>query len=88
MPFTLLSVKYKLLERLLFNRLSPIIVETLPVDQAGQVLLLRAYIEQGFEKHLKPGSVFVFMTAAYNTVWRVGLIYKFLEVIEHFFQTT
>lgn len=87
-PIALLSVAYKLLERLLYNRLNPIIMESLPIDQAGfrpnrncedQVLALTTFIERGYEQRLKTGAVFVDLTAAYDTVWREGLTYKFLK---------
>lgn len=89
-PIALLSVMLKLLERLLFNRLSPLIDEVVPHDQAGfrsgrsctdQVLALTNYVESGFQRKLKTGVVFVDLTAAYDTVWKKGLLYKFLRVI-------
>jgi len=57
-PVALLSVCYKLLERIIHNRISPIILNTIPVEQAGfrpsrscsdQVLSLTTYIEAGFQ---------------------------------------
>lgn len=89
-PIALLSSCYKLLERMLLNRLSPLIMEHIPVEQAGfrphrscvdQVLSLTTHIEAGFQKQLKTTVVYVDLTAAYDTVWREGLLYKFLNVI-------
>lgn len=89
-PVALLSVMLKLLERLLYNRFCPFIDRVVPQDQAGfrcgrsctdQVLALTNFIESGFQRKLKTGVVFVDLTAAYDTVWKKGLLYKFLKVI-------
>jgi hypothetical protein len=62
-PISLLSVCYKLLERLVWNRIS-----TTVEDQAGfrrshstcdQVAALTTYIENGFQQQLKTGTVFL-----------------------------
>jgi hypothetical protein len=39
-----------------------------------QVLVLTSEIEVGFQRKLKPGVVFIDLTAAYDTLWRDGLI--------------
>lgn len=61
-PISLLSIVYKLFERLILNRLEPYIDESLPVEQAAfrknrgcseQVLALSTFIENGFQKKLK-----------------------------------
>jgi hypothetical protein len=89
-PISLLSVCHKFLEKLIYNRISPIIEENLPIEQAGfrpnrnccdQVLALTSYIESGFQKRLKTGVVFVDLTAAYDTVWKDGLIHKLYNII-------
>jgi hypothetical protein len=89
-PISLLSVCHKFLEKLIYNRISPIIEENLPIEQTGfrpnrnccdQVLALTSYIESGFQKRLKTGVVFVDLTAAYDTVWKDGLIHKLYNVI-------
>jgi hypothetical protein len=83
---TLYSACDKFLEKLIYNRISPIIEENLPIEQAGfrpnrnccdQVLALISYIESGFQN----GVVFVDLTAAYDTVWKDGLIHKLYNVI-------
>ncbi|XP_030754581.1 uncharacterized protein LOC115881295 [Sitophilus oryzae] len=89
-PIALLSSCYKLLERMLLNRIGPLILEHTPVEQAGfrphrscvdQVLSLTIHIEAGFQKQQKTTVVYVDLTAAYDTVWREGLLYKFLNVV-------
>ena len=89
-PISLLSISYKLLERLIYNRIEPIINATVPIEQAGfragrsccdQVLALTTYVEDGFQKKQKIGAAFLDLTAAYDTVWRQGLVLKFLKVI-------
>ncbi|KAL4143087.1 hypothetical protein QTP88_005458 [Uroleucon formosanum] len=83
----LLSVSYKLLERLIYNRISPIIDQVVPKEQAGfrshrsctdQVAALTTFIENGFQMNLKTIAVLVDLTAAYDTVWR--LLTKLLEL--------
>lgn len=89
-PIALLSCCYKLLERLIYNRISPTILEHIPVEQAGfrpnrsccdQVLALTSYIESGFQLQLKTSVVFLDLSAAYDTVWREGLLYKLSSVV-------
>lgn len=89
-PISLLCTCYKLLERLLFNRISPKIYECIPNEQAGfrpdrsccdQVLALTTYIEIGFQQKKKTGTAFIDLSAAYDTVWRHGLLYKLIDVI-------
>jgi hypothetical protein len=84
-PISLLSVCYKLLERLAMNRNSTTVEDTLSPDQAGfrrnrstcdQVAALTTYIENGFQQQLKTGTVFLDLTAAYDTVWHTGLLAK------------
>ena len=72
-PISLLSHTYKLFERLLLNRIGPVIDELLIPEQAGfrpgksttsQVLNLTQYIEDGFEEGKVTGVVFVDLSAA------------------------
>ena len=85
-PISLLCCCYKLLERLLLTRLSPIFESVIPPEQAGfrkkrntcdQVLALTSYIESGFQKKLKTGAVLIDLSAAYDTVWQAELMMKF-----------
>ncbi|KAJ8868681.1 hypothetical protein PR048_030220 [Dryococelus australis] len=64
--------------------------EFLTPEQAGfrngrictdQVLTLTNFIKEGFRCKLKTDVVFVDLTAAYDTVWKKGLLYKLLKVI-------
>jgi hypothetical protein len=89
-PISLLSVVYKLLERLFLQLIQPLIEDVTPINQAGfrfhrscteQVMALTTHIEAGFQHHLKTGAVFVDMTAAYDTVWKEGLMINFLEAV-------
>jgi len=84
-PISLLSVCYKLLERLTLHRISPDVEDLLSPDQAGfrsgrstcdQVAALSTYIENGFQNKMKTGAVFLDLTAAYDTVWHTGLLAK------------
>ena len=70
-PISLLSVCYKLLERIILQRISSTVEDLLSVDQAGfcrghstcdQVTALTTFIENGFEKTLKTGAVFLDLT--------------------------
>ena len=69
------------MERMIYNRLEPIIENVLPNEQAGfragrctldQVALLTDRIEDAFEEKKKAGAVFVDLSAAYDTVWHYG----------------
>ena len=74
-----------------FNRITPLIHEYIPPDQAGfrkhrntteQVLALTTHIESGFERKLKTGAVFVDLSAAYDVVWHDGLMLKLAKTIK------
>ena len=88
-PISLLCVPYKILVRLIYTRVEPLINPLLPKEQAGfrrgkstdQVVLLTQNIEDSFEAKKKAGAVFVDLTAAYDTVWHRGLICKLLRLL-------
>ena len=89
-PISLLCVPYKILERLIYARVEPLIDPLLPKEQAGfrrvkstvdQVVLLTQNIEDFFEAKKKAGGVFVNLTAAYDTVWHRGLTCKLLRLL-------
>ena len=89
-PISLLCAPYKLFERLILERITPVVETVLPREQAGfrsgrstadQVTLLTEDIEQGFEAKLKSGVVLVDLTAAYDTVWHRGLASKLHKCI-------
>ena len=88
-PISLLSHTYKLFERLILNRVAPVIDERLIPEQAGfrpgksttsQVLNLTQYIEDGYEKGMVTGAVFVDLSAAYDTVNHRCLLHKIQEL--------
>ena len=77
-PISLLCVLYKILERLIHNRVKSIVDPLLPKEQAefrhgmstvDQVVLLTQNIEDSFEAKKIAGAVFVDLTSAYDTVW-------------------
>ena len=89
-PVSLLWVPYKILERLVYARIEPIVDPLLPGEQAGfrhgksivdQVVLLTQNIEDSFNEKKKAGAVFVNLTAAYDTVWHRGLTCKLLRLL-------
>ena len=89
-PISLLCVPYKILERLIYARVKPLIDPLFPKEQAGfrrgkstidQVVLLTQNIEDSFEAKKKTGAVFVNLTVAYDTVWHRGLTCKLLRLL-------
>ena len=89
-PISLLCVPYKILKRLIYARVEPLIDPLLPKEQAGfrrrkstidQVVLLTQNIEDSFEAKKKAGAVFIDLTAAYDTVWHRGLTCKLLRLL-------
>ena len=88
-PISLLCVPYKILERLIYARVEPLIDPLLPKEQAwfqcgkstiNQVVRLTQNIEDSFEAKKQAGAIFVDLTAAYDTVWR-GLTCKLLRLL-------
>ena len=86
---SLLCVPYKILERLIYARVEPLIDPLLPKEQAGfrggkstvdQVVLLTQNIKNSFEAKKKAGAVFVNLTAVYDIVWHRGLTCKLLRL--------
>jgi len=91
-PISLLSVCYKLLERLALQRISPTVEVLLSPNQAGfrkgrstcdHFAALTTFIENGFKQNLKTGAVFLDLTAAY--VWYAGLLYKLSKSMPYWF---
>lgn len=89
-PISLMSCCLKLFERTILARIGESINATIPKEQAGfqknrsccdQVLALTNFIELGFEKGLKTGVVFLDLSAAYDTVWKKGLLLKLSRVV-------
>jgi len=50
-----------------------------------QVAALTTFIENGFQQNLKTGAVFLDLTAAYDTVWHTGLLYKLSKSMPYWF---
>ena len=84
-PISLLCHTYKLFERMILNRLNPLI-ETMIIDQqagfrpvkstTGQLLNLTQHIEDGYERGVVTGTVFVDLSAAYDTISHKLLLNK------------
>ena len=88
-PISLLCVLYKILERIIYARVGPLLDPLLPEEQAvfrrgkstvDQVVLLTQNIEDSFEAKKKAGAVFIDLTA-YDTVWHRGLTCKLLRLL-------
>ena len=88
-PIYLLCHTYKLFERLIMNRIAEHMDAKLIPEQAGfrpgksctsQLLNLTEHIEDGYEKRLITGAVFVDLSAAYDTVNHRRLLSKVLEM--------
>ena len=91
-PIFLLSHLYKRLERLLLNRIAPIIETHLIEEQAGfrpgkstigQLLNLTQHIEDGYQKKKIAGAVFVDLSAAHDTVNHRLLLQKILKMTDY-----
>ena len=88
-PISLLCHTYNLFERLILNRIAEHVDAKLIPEQAGfrpgksctsQLLNLTEHIEDGYEKRLITGAVFVDLSAAYDTVNHRRLLSKVLEM--------
>ena len=89
-PISLLCVPYKILKKLIYACVEPLIDPLLLKEQArfqhgkstiDQVVLLTQNIKGSFEAKKKAGAVFVDLTAAYGTVWHHGLTCKLLRLV-------
>lgn len=88
-PISLLCLPYKLFERLLLQRFTPLINPKLTKDQAafrpgrscaGQLLNLTQHIEDGFEHKLITRAAFFDLTAGYDAVQHRAMIRKLLDL--------
>ena len=89
-PISLLCLTYKLMERIILTRINPIVEQHLPPEQAGfregksttdQVTRLVNDIEESFKRKEKFGLLLIDLSAAYDTIWHKGLLYKLLQII-------
>ena len=89
-PISLLCVPYKILIRLIYNRVKSIVDPLLSKEQAGfshrkstvdQVVSLKQNTEDSFEARKEASAVFVNLTAACDTVWHRGLTCKLLRLL-------
>ena len=89
---SLICILYKIYERMILGRIQPTVDDQLSPDQAGfrpgrsccgQVLNLTQYIEDGFENKLITGTVFVDLTAAYDTVNHRALLLKVSKIVRN-----
>ena len=93
-PISLLCCTFKLLETLTHHtkaNLTPNRTMHSSSEQAGfrkqhstdqQLLALTTYIESGYEQKLKTGAIVIDLSAAYDTVWRDGLLLKVAKIIK------
>ena len=88
-PISLLCIPYKLYERLILMRISPLVDEKLTKDLAGfrpgrscagQILNLTQHIEDGYERKMLTGAAFVDLSAAYDTVQHRLMIRKLMDM--------
>ena len=87
---SLLCVPYKILERLIYACVEPLIDPLPSKEETGfrhgkstvdQVVPLTQNFENSFEAKKKAGAVFVDLIAAYDTVWHCGLTCKLLRLL-------
>lgn len=78
------------MERIILKRIEPIVEKTIPIFQAGfrpnrgccdQVLAITSYQEKGYNVNTKTGAAFIDLSAAYDTVWKHGLLLKLARII-------
>ena len=90
-PISLLCHTYKLYERLILNRVLPLLEQHIINEQAGfrpgksctsQLLNLTQHIEDGYQRGMISGAAFVDLSAAYDTVNHRILIQKFYNTTQ------
>ena len=89
-PISLLPVPSKLFERILLDRILPIIEESVPDHQFGfrkahstihQLHRVTDFIATGLENKQYTSGVFLDVTAAFDKVWHEGLLYKLKPIL-------
>ena len=90
-PISFLCHKYKLYQRMIINRIAPVIEQRLIMQQAGfmtgksctsQLLNLIQHIEDGYQRGMITGAAFVDLSAAYDTVNHRILIQKLYNITQ------
>ena len=90
-PISLLCHTYKLYERMILNRLAPVVGQRLIKQQTGfrtgmsctsQLLNLTQHIEDGYQRGMITGAAFVDLSAAYDTVNHRILIQKLYNITQ------
>ena len=77
-PISLLPLALKLFERLVYNRITIIVVDPLLIDEQpglrtgvntkGQILIMCPYLEDEFERKRMVGAISIDLRAAYDSV--------------------
>ena len=90
-PISLLCHTYKLYERLILNRVLPLLEQHLIKEQAGvrpgkscisQLLNLTQHIEDGYQRGIITGAAFVDLSVSYNTENHRTLIQKLYKTTQ------
>ena len=90
-PMSLLCHTYTLYERMILNRIAPVVEQRLIKEQAGfrteksctrQLLNLIQHIEDGYQRGMITGAAFVDLSAAYDTVNHRILIQKLYNITQ------
>ena len=90
-PISLLCHTYKLYERMILNRIAPVVEQRLIKEQTGfrtgksctsQLLNLTQHIEDGYQRGIITCSAFVDLPAAYDTVNHRILIQKLYNITQ------
>ena len=90
-PISLLCHTYKLYERIILNRIAPVVEQRLIKKQVGfmtgksctsQLLNLTQHIEDGYQRDMIIGAAFVDLSAAYDTVNHRILIQKLYNITQ------
>ena len=91
-PISFLCHTYKLYERMILNRVTPLLEQHLIKDQAGlrpgksctsQLFNLTQHIEDGYQRGVITGAAFVDLSAAYDTVNHRILIQELCNIIQY-----
>ena len=90
-PITLLCHTYKLYERMILNRIAPVVEQRVIKEQAGfmtgksctsQLLNLTQHTEDGYQRGMTSVAAFVDLSAAYDTVNHIILIQKLYNITQ------